>query len=58
MAAQRCEDCYYYDYDEALDAYVCYMDIDEDELYHICTDPRHICPYFRPGDEYTLARRQ
>ena len=58
MAVQNCESCYYYDYDEELDAYVCYMDIDEDELYRIYADPRHVCPYFRTGDEYGLARRQ
>lgn len=58
MAQPNCEDCYYYDYDEEMDAYVCYMDIDEDELYRLYADPTRGCPYFRPGNEYTVARRQ
>lgn len=34
------------------------MDLDEDEVYRIYTDRNGDCPYFRKGDDYTLARRQ
>lgn len=54
----RCEDCWYYDYDEEYDEYYCMQDFDEDEFYHIFSRPDGQCPYFRQGDEYTLARRQ
>lgn len=54
----RCEDCWYYDYDEEYDEYYCMQDFDEDEFYRILSRPDGQCPYFRQGDEYTLARRQ
>ena len=28
----RCEECEFYDYDEELDAYVCDVSLDEDEM--------------------------
>ena len=34
------------------------MDLDEDEVYHIMTSRNQHCPYYRQGDDYTLARRQ
>ena len=54
----RCEDCWYYDYDEEFDEYYCMQDFDEDEFYRILSRLDGQCPYFRQGDEYTLARRQ
>ncbi len=58
MDESQCENCWYYDYDEEFDEMVCLMDLDEDEVYHICTSPNRRCPYFRQGDDYFLARRQ
>ena len=34
------------------------MDLDEDEVYRLYTSPNPHCPYYRQGDDYTLARRQ
>ena len=34
------------------------MDLDEDEVYRIFATPQNRCPYYRQGDDYTLARRQ
>ena len=34
------------------------MDLDEDEVYRIMTSRNRHCPYYRQGDDYTLARRQ
>ena len=54
----ECDTCWYYDYDEEFDEYVCIMDLDEDEMYHFLTSGKSHCPYYRQGDDYTLARRQ
>ena len=49
---------YYDDYDEEYDEYFCMMDLDEDEVYRIMPSRNHHCPFYRQGDDYTLARRQ
>ena len=54
----ECETCWHYDYDEEYDEYYCKMDLDEDEVYRLYANPKAHCPYYRQGDEYTLARRQ
>jgi len=54
----ECETCWHYDYDEEMDEYYCKMDLDEDEVYRLYTNPKRRCPYYRRGDDYTLARRQ
>ena len=53
-----CETCWNYDYDEEYDEYYCLMDLDEDEVYRIFHTPQNRCPYYRQGDDYSLARRQ
>lgn len=53
-----CENCWHYDYDEETDTYCCNQDIDEDEWYRICMYNKGICPFFRQGDDYYLARHQ
>ena len=54
----ECETCWYYDYDEEYDEYFCMMDLDEDEFARFFSSGRNRCPYYRQGDDYTLARRQ
>ena len=54
----ECETCWHYDYDEEYDEYYCKMDLDEDEVYRLYAQPKAHCPYYRQGDDYTLARRQ
>ena len=54
MTQHDCETCWYYDYDE----YYCMMDLDEDEVYRFFSTPQARCPFYRQGDDYTLARRQ
>ena len=34
------------------------MDLDEDEVYRFFVSNQSRCPYYRQGDDYTLARRQ
>lgn len=40
-----CELCAYYAYDEESDAYLCEMDLDEDELAGLLAGRRADCPY-------------
>ncbi len=54
----ECESCWYYDYDEEFDEYYCMMDLDEDEFYRAFSQPGGRCPFYRQGDDYTLARKQ
>ena len=54
----ECDTCWYYDYDAEFDEYVCIMDLDEDEMYRFMTSGKSHCPYYRQGDDYTLARKQ
>ena len=55
---ELCDTCWYFDYDEGYDEYYCMMDLDEDEVYRIFASRQCQCPYYRQGDDYTLARRQ
>ena len=58
MDSTECDSCWYYDYDEEYEEYYCMMDLDEDEVYRIMTSRNRHCPYYRQGDDDTLARRQ
>ena len=43
-----CESCEFYDYDDECDAYVCKMDLDEDEMISFLSgNTRHCNYYFR-----------
>lgn len=54
----ECETCWNYDYDEEFQEYYCMMDLDEDEYYRFVANKQTHCPFYRQGDDYTLARRQ
>ena len=58
MEATQCDTCWWYDYDEEFDCWFCMMELDEDDVYRIQTSRSGLCPYYRQGDDYTLARRQ
>lgn len=58
MDDSQCQTCWYYDYDEEYEEYYCMMDLDEDEVYRVLAFRQGRCPYYRQGDDYTLARRQ
>ncbi|MBQ6831940.1 MAG: hypothetical protein IJO28_04825 [Oscillospiraceae bacterium] len=53
-----CETCWNYDYDEEYDEYYCMKDLDEDEVYRYLVSRQTRCPFYRQGDDYTLARKQ
>lgn len=54
----NCESCVYYDYDEDVDAYVCGMNLDEDEQVRFLSGETARCPYYRFYDEYKSVRKQ
>jgi hypothetical protein len=56
--AVSCETCAYYVYDEEYEAYLCDIDIDEDDYGRMMNDSHFSCPYYRNGDEYAVVRKQ
>ena len=44
MNGSECETCWYFDYDEEYDEYICMMDLDEDEVYRFFSTPRPAVP--------------
>ncbi len=48
----NCESCEFYDWDEDMDAYVCTMNLDEDEMVRFLQGHNASCPYYRFFDEY------
>ena len=56
--APRCEDCEFYDYDEDMDAYVCQVSLDEDEMAAFVAGQTSRCPYYRYYDEYKSVHKQ
>lgn len=54
----NCEDCNNYTYDEESGCYCCEMDLDEDEYIKFVSATFYNCPYYEPGDEYTIVRKQ
>ena len=56
--ASNCEECVYGDYDSELDALVCNMDLDEDEMERFLRGDSRNCPFYRRGTDYTTAAKQ
>ncbi len=54
----NCESCEFYDYDEYLDAYVCDIRLDEDEMMNFLGGNTRSCPYYRYYDEYKSVHKQ
>ncbi len=55
--SEICDDCFFNVYDDAIGEYVCEAYLDEDEAYHLIQSGKP-CPYYRRGDDYTLAKKQ
>ena len=53
-----CDECAYYSYDEEYESYFCEMSLDEDEMLKFLQNSFDSCPYYRPGDEYAVVRKQ
>ena len=58
MAKTNCEDCMNYEYDEEYDEYLCSVDLDMDEAEAFLARRSQNCPFYRPGDEYTIVKEQ
>ena len=56
--ATNCESCVFFDYDEDVDANVCTMNLDEDEMVKFLLGRTRSCPYYRFYDEYKSVHKQ
>lgn len=56
--AANCENCLNYEYDEEYDEYYCGVTLDMDEAARFLHGDTAACPFYRPGDEYTIVRKQ
>ena len=54
----RCEECMHFTYDDEFDAYVCEMDLDQDEMESFLRGQTYACVMFEAGDEYKIVRHQ
>lgn len=53
-----CEQCMNYAYDDEYESYICEMDLDQDEMEQFIRGTLRSCPFYEPGDEYTIVRKQ
>ena len=53
-----CESCLNYEFDEEYGDYYCIVNMDEDDYGKIGYFAQKGCPYYHPGDEYTIVRKQ
>lgn len=53
-----CEQCLYGEWDEAWGETTCNALWDEDVAARMREGQYAQCPYFRPGDDYAIVRRQ
>ena len=58
MAAENCDTCVNYVYDEDDECYYCLMDLDEDEMERFLKGTNTGCPFYRPGGDYKTAAKQ
>lgn len=54
----QCESCAYYDYDENAEAYVCGINLDEDDIIRFYSGGGNSCPYYSFYDEYKIVKKQ
>lgn len=54
----KCETCSNFEYDEEAQSYVCTVDLDMDEYESFLAGRFSACPYYDPGDEYSIVRKQ
>jgi len=55
--ASKCDECVNYEYDEDYESY-CLANLDEDDMAKFISGNYNECPFYRPGDEYTIVRKQ
>ena len=58
VIVMNCEECVFYGYDEEYDEYLCTAPMDMDDADALLQGKTRECPFFTPGDEYTVVRKQ
>lgn len=58
MTPKQCEMCLNLAYDPEIDEDYCSMNMDQDDVEKLRYNPRTSCPFFRLGDDYTIAKKQ
>lgn len=58
MNQTSCDYCSNNVYDEDYEAYMCMVNIDEDDMGRLMCDANYSCPYFQMDDEYKIVRKQ
>lgn len=58
MAANICDSCVNYVYDEEYEEYNCEVNLDEDDMVRFLNSKYEACPYYRLDDEYGVVRKQ
>ncbi len=53
-----CEQCNHYQYDEDYEAYLCDVNMDEDDYGRVYQSQNMVCPFFSGEDEYQVVRKQ
>lgn len=53
-----CESCSHFVWNEELEEYECFVDLDEDEYARLLSDHSASCPYYCNDDEYRIVRKQ
>ena len=57
-SSYSCDTCRNYVYDEDYEAYVCDVNMDEDDYGRLMTNAKFECPYYDGDDEYKVVRHQ
>lgn len=53
-----CDYCNNLIFDEETEAYVCDVNMDEDDYARFISSSHKVCPYFQSNDEYKIVRHQ
>ena len=56
--SNQCDTCNNLVYDEDEEAYVCDVDMDEDDMVRLYTDHYPTCPYYQSDNEYEVVKHQ
>ena len=54
----QCDSCLNFEFDEEYNEYYCGVSLDMDEAEGFMLGKTKSCPFYRPGDEYTIVRKQ
>ncbi|MBQ1916709.1 MAG: DUF6472 family protein [Lachnospiraceae bacterium] len=58
MNGNQCDTCNNLVYDEDEEAYICEVDMDEDDMVRLYSGHYPSCPYYQSDDEYEVVKHQ